>query len=132
MPPFQRSELLPEGEIFEEQVAAKTDGSSSQNKQEPQQAEHGASLTRKIRRNPIHLHLSDLAADRNFGEAQAEVLTLAAEDALKWTRWNENNRIVARLRNFPEYKSWLKAVASGIGPEEAAKQYDALVHKASV
>src|ERR1019366_1276645 len=70
MPPFQRSELLPEGEIFEEQVAAKTDGSSSQNKQEPQQAEHGASLTRKIRRNPIHLHLSDLAADRNFGEAQ--------------------------------------------------------------
>jgi hypothetical protein len=70
MPPFQRSELLPEGEIFEEQVAAKTDGSRSQNKQEPQQAEHGASLTWKIRRNPIHLHLSDLAADRNFGEAQ--------------------------------------------------------------
>jgi hypothetical protein len=30
MPPFQRSELLPEGEIFEEQVAAKTAGSSSQ------------------------------------------------------------------------------------------------------
>jgi hypothetical protein len=70
MPPFQRGELLPEGEIFEEQVAAKTDGSSSQNKQEPRQAEHGASLTRKIRRNPRHLHLSDLAADRNFGEAQ--------------------------------------------------------------
>src|ERR1017187_5123385 len=73
MPPFQRSELLPEGEIFEEQVAAKTDGSSSQNKQEPQQAEHGASLTRKIRRNPRHLHLSDLAADHNFGEAQLHV-----------------------------------------------------------
>jgi hypothetical protein len=80
----------------------------------------------------------------HFGEAHVLILQKgkcsltqdelreAAEDALKWTRWNENNRIVARLRNFPEYKSWLKAVASGIGPEEAAKQYDALVHKASV
>lgn len=32
--------------------------------------EHEASLTRKIRRNRLHLHLSDLAEDRNFGEAQ--------------------------------------------------------------
>ena len=89
MPPFQRSELLPEGEIFEEQVAAKTDGSSSQNKQEPQQAEHGASLTRKIRRNPIHLHLSDLAADRNFGEAQghfSRALLAVRLKIAKWTR----------------------------------------------
>jgi len=32
MPPFERSELLREGEIFEEQIAARTDGSDSQNK----------------------------------------------------------------------------------------------------
>jgi hypothetical protein len=40
---FHRSKLLPEGEIFEEQIAARTEGSDSQNQREPQQAEHGAS-----------------------------------------------------------------------------------------
>jgi hypothetical protein len=59
MSPFHRSELLPEGEIFEEQITARTKGSLNQDEQEPQQAEHGASLTRKIRRNPIHLYLTD-------------------------------------------------------------------------
>ena len=67
--PFQHNKLLPKSEIFEEQIAARMDGSESQNKQEPQQAEHEASLTRKIRRNGIHFHLSDSAADRNVESA---------------------------------------------------------------
>src|ERR1017187_678589 len=44
--------------------------SDSQYKQEPQQAEHEASLTRKNRRNRIHSYPSDSTADHNFGEAQ--------------------------------------------------------------
>jgi hypothetical protein len=42
----------------------------SQYEQEPQQAQHEASLTRKTKRNWIHFYLTDLAADHNFGEAQ--------------------------------------------------------------
>lgn len=57
--PFQRAKLLPKRKIFQEQIAARTKGSLNQDEQEPQQAEHGASLTRKIRRNPIHFYLTD-------------------------------------------------------------------------
>jgi hypothetical protein len=39
-------------------------------RQEPQQPQHEASLTRKNRRNRLHFYLIDCAADRNFGEAQ--------------------------------------------------------------
>jgi hypothetical protein len=56
----------------------------------------------------------------------------AAEKALDWTRWDENNRAKARLRNSPEYKSYLEAIASGIDLEEATKQYVALESKASL
>jgi hypothetical protein len=57
--PFQHAKLLPKRKIFQEQIAATTKGSLNQDEQEPQQAEHGASLTRKIRRNPIHFYLTD-------------------------------------------------------------------------
>ena len=41
-----------------------------QYEQKPQQAQHGASLTRKARRNRKQFYLTDSAADRNFGEPQ--------------------------------------------------------------
>lgn len=91
-----------------------------------------AKLTEFERLEAVRMMLGVLILQKGKCSLTQDELREAAEDALKWTRWDENNRIVARLRNFPEYKSWLEAVASGIGPEEAAKQYDALVHKASV
>src|ERR1035437_4996954 len=45
-------------------------------RQKPQQAEHGASLTRKSRRNQLRPYLTDLTADRNFGDAQVPTFTL--------------------------------------------------------
>jgi hypothetical protein len=69
MPPLQNGKLLPQGQILQEQIATRTKGPDKQYEQKPQQAEHGASLTRKTKRNRVHSYLVDLTADRNFGEA---------------------------------------------------------------
>jgi hypothetical protein len=66
---LQNGKLLPKGQVLQEQIAAGTEGSGSQYEQEPQQAQHEASLTRKGRRNRLLFYLTDYAADRNFGEA---------------------------------------------------------------
>lgn len=91
-----------------------------------------AKLTEFERLEAVRMILGVLILQKGKCSLTQDELREAAEDALKWTRWDENNRVAARMRNLLEYKSWLKAVASGIGHEEAAKQYDALVHKASV
>jgi hypothetical protein len=62
--------LLPQGKILQKQIAAGTEGSSSQYEHEPQQAQHEASLTRKETRNWLNFYLADCAADHNFGDAQ--------------------------------------------------------------
>jgi hypothetical protein len=54
----------------------------------------------------------------------------AAEKALEWTRWDEHNYALSRLRDSPEYKSCCKAIASGKDRKEVLKQYHALVSKA--
>jgi hypothetical protein len=49
---------LPKGQVFQEQIAARAEESSEENNQEPQQAQHTASLTReqaKIDEQLIHL-----------------------------------------------------------------------------
>ena len=76
--------------------------------------------------------LGVLIAQKNKYSLAESELREAAEKALDWTRWDENNRAKARLRNSPEYKSYLEAIASGIDLEEATKQYVALESKASV
>ena len=47
----QDGQLLPQGQILQEQISTRTKGSGSKYEQEPQKAEHSASLTRKNRRN---------------------------------------------------------------------------------
>ena len=69
MPPFQNSELLPESQIFQEQLAARAKESDSQNREKPQQTEHEQS--RMETDNAKHaIHLIDLTADHYFGERQ--------------------------------------------------------------
>ena len=67
---LQNGKLLPQGQILQEQIATRAKGPDKQYEQKPQQAQHGASLTRKDRRNRLHFYLTDCAADHNFGEAQ--------------------------------------------------------------
>jgi hypothetical protein len=45
--------------------------------------QHEASLTRKTKRNWIHFYLTDLAADRNFGEAQGTTSVVVADTSDK-------------------------------------------------
>jgi hypothetical protein len=75
---FQCLKLLPKSKILQEQIAANMKRSVSQNKKEPQQAEHEASLTRKSRRNRMHSYLPDLSVDRYFGQAQLLIDILKA------------------------------------------------------
>jgi hypothetical protein len=102
--PLQHPELLPESEIFEKQIAARMDGSDSQYKQEPQQAEHEASLTRKETRNWLHFYLTDCAADHNFGEAQvgADGLCADADDLAELKDEHHLGRIVDELDRGPQ------------------------------
>src|ERR1017187_658703 len=49
-PSFQRPELLPKSEIFQEQIAARTKRPCSHNEQKPQQVQHKACASPKCRR----------------------------------------------------------------------------------
>jgi hypothetical protein len=64
---LQNGKLLPQGQVFQEQIATRTKGPD---KQYEQKAQHGTSLTRKETRNWLHLYLTDCAVDHNSGEAQ--------------------------------------------------------------
>src|ERR1035441_7413325 len=70
MPLLQNGKLLPQGQVLQEQIATRAKGPDQRYEQKPQQAQHGASLTRKDRRDRLHFYLTDSAADRNCGEAQ--------------------------------------------------------------
>ena len=52
-PTFQYSKLLPESEIFQQQIAASMKRPRSDSEQEPQQGEHAVSLTRKNKRKQL-------------------------------------------------------------------------------
>jgi hypothetical protein len=91
-----------------------------------------ANLSEFERCEAVREMLGVLIAQKNKYSLTDSELREAAEKALDWTRWDENNRAKARLRNSPDYKSHLEAIASGIDHEEAIKQYVALESKASV
>ena len=90
-----------------------------------------AKLSEFERLEAVREMLGALISQKNKFSLPESELRVAAEKALEWTRWDENNLAMARLRNFPEYKSCLTAIVSGNDREEAIKQYDALVSKAS-
>src|ERR1035441_8826286 len=47
MPLLQNGKLLPQGQVLQEQIATRAKGPDQRYEQKPQQAQHGASLTRK-------------------------------------------------------------------------------------
>jgi hypothetical protein len=70
MPYFQDSKLLPEGQIFQKQIAAGTKKASSHKRQKAQQALHETMLTQEASKTEYPPHLIDLTVDRYFGEGQ--------------------------------------------------------------
>lgn len=91
-----------------------------------------AKLTEFERLESVRMMLGVLILQKGKFHVTESELREAAEGALKWTGWDENNRAMARLRNSPEYKSCLDAIASRIDIVESIKQYGALVSKFSV
>jgi len=89
-----------------------------------------ANLWEFERLEAVRMMLGVLIAQKaKYSITETELLE-AAEKALEWTRWDESNCAKARLRNSPEYKDWLKAVASRVGVEEATEQFLAFERKA--
>jgi hypothetical protein len=69
VPLFQNSELLPESQIFQEQLEARAKESERQNRGKPQQTQHEP--VSHGDHNAAHtIHLIDLTADHYFGERQ--------------------------------------------------------------
>jgi hypothetical protein len=89
-----------------------------------------ANLWEFERREAVREMLGALISQKNKSCLNESELREAAEKALEWTQWDEHNCALSRLRNSPEYKSCLKAIASGDDRKEAFRQYDALVSKA--
>jgi hypothetical protein len=89
-----------------------------------------ANLWEFERREAVREMLGALIGQKNKSRLNDSELREAAEKALEWTRWDEHNCALSRLRNSPEYKSCVEAIASGKDQKEALKQYDALVSKA--
>jgi hypothetical protein len=89
-----------------------------------------ANLWEFERREAVREMLGTLINQKNKSCLNDSELREAAEKALEWTRWDENNCAQSRFRNSSEYKSCLEAIASGKDPKEALKQYGALVSKA--
>lgn len=67
--------------------------------------------------------LGVLIGQKNKYSLTETELLEAAEKAIEWTRWDESNCAKVRIRNSPEYKRWLEAVASGVDDEEATNQF---------
>jgi hypothetical protein len=91
-----------------------------------------ANLWEFERREAVREMLGALISQKNKSCLNDSELLEAAEKALEWTRWDENNRAQSRFWNSPEYKSCLKAIASGKDRKEALRRYAALVSKALV
>jgi len=75
-----------------------------------------ANLWEFERAEAVREMLGVLIAQKNrfsLNELNESELHVAAEKALEWTRWDENNLAMERRRNSPEFKSWLEAVTSG-------------------
>jgi hypothetical protein len=89
-----------------------------------------ANLWEFERREAVREMLGALIGQKNKSRLNDSELREAAEKALEWTRWDEHNRALSRLRNSPEFKSCLKAIASGKDRKEALRRYAALVSKA--
>ncbi len=68
MPYFQDSKLLPEGQIFQKQIAAGTKKASSHKRQKAQQALHETMLTQGPSKTEYPPHPIDLTVDRYFGK----------------------------------------------------------------
>ena len=73
---LQKGKLLPQSKILQEQIATRAKGPDKQYEQKPQHEQHGASLTRKDRRNRLRFYLADCAADHYFGEAHVLIQSL--------------------------------------------------------
>ena len=67
---FKTARCCRKARFLQEQIATRAKGPDKHYEQKPQ-THHGASLTRKDRRNRLHFDLADCAADHYFGEAQA-------------------------------------------------------------
>jgi hypothetical protein len=91
-----------------------------------------ANLLEFERREAVREMLGTLISQKNRSCLNDADLREAAERALEWTRWDEHNCALSRLRNSPEYKSCVKAIASGKDRKEALRRYAVLVNKAQV
>jgi hypothetical protein len=90
-----------------------------------------ANLWEFERREAVREMLGVLIAQKNKSHLNASELSEAAEKALEWTRRDEHNRAMARLRNSSEYNIRLKAVAFSNDRKEAIKQFFDFVDKSS-
>lgn len=82
-----------------------------------------AKLSEFERLEAVRMMLGVLIAQKNKYSLTEQELLEASEKALEWTRWDASNCANARLRNSPEYKGWLEAVASRVDVEEATEQF---------
>jgi hypothetical protein len=89
-----------------------------------------ANLWEFERREAVREMLGALIRQKNKSCLDDSELREAAERALEWTRWDEDNCALSRLRNSPEYKTRLEAIATAEDRMDAMKQFDALVIKA--
>jgi hypothetical protein len=89
-----------------------------------------ANLWEFERREAVREMLGALICQKNKSCLNDSELREAAEKALEWTRWDEDNRARSRVGNSPEYKSCLKAIASGKDRKEVLKQYSVLLSRA--
>lgn len=81
-----------------------------------------ANLTEFERLEAVRMMLGELIRQKNKYSLTESELLEAAEKALDWTRWDKFNCANVRIRNSPEYKGWLEAVASRVDVEEATEQ----------
>ena len=72
MSSHQGGRLLSERYVFQHQIRARTEKLASQERQEPEQAEHEISLTRANRSSSAELHLQDSKLNSDFGESQLD------------------------------------------------------------
>ncbi|MDR3737350.1 MAG: hypothetical protein P4L10_17720 [Acidobacteriaceae bacterium] len=86
-----------------------------------------ANLREFERREAVREMLGALIQQKNKSSLENSELHQAAEQALEWTRWDENNRKMSLLRSSLENKSCIEAIASCEDREEAFKLLDATI-----
>jgi len=65
--------LLPERQVFQEQIAARTEEAGKQGRQKPQQAEHETGFFTNLCDGGCAIDLLDSNTDRYFGEPQRQM-----------------------------------------------------------